>query len=137
MWISIFYFIILLWVIILKHISVLIIEDSIYAADLNIRQIRRAGYEADYLIVKSSKAMKEALLQKEWDLIISDNSMPNFSALQALAVRNQMSENTPFVIVSEQISEEEVETAFRKHCMGYVSKENLSQLRVIVSGIFN
>ena len=112
----------------IKKYDVLIVEDSIYAADLNIRQLRRAGFTVEYQIVEDGKGMGEAL-QKHWDLILSDHSLPGFSALKALELRNKIAAETPFLIVTEQITEQDMNTAWSQGCTGCVLKAELHQLR--------
>ncbi len=112
----------------MKQINVLLVEDSIYSADLNVRELKRAGFSVEHHVVASRGAMQRALWDKPWDLILSDNSMPGFSALEALELRNQHRRETPFVIVSEDIAEIDVEIAKGKGCNGYISKEYLHLL---------
>ena len=116
----------------MKHISVLIIEDSIYAADLNVREIRKTGFTVDYERVINGKTMLGALNDRKWDIILSDNSMPNFDALKALEIRNTFDRNIPFIIVSEYVSDEDIIRAMDGGCSAYVTKENLTELREIM-----
>lgn len=119
------------------RISVLIIEDSYYSADLNLREIKKAGFEVYcHQLVCSAKAMEEALKERDWNLIISDNFMPNFNALEALTIRNRRSRKTPFIIVSEDILPRDIKTAFAEGCSAFVSKEALTGLRKVVGEIF-
>lgn len=121
----------------MKQISVLIIEDCIYAADLNVRMIRKSGFDVEFQIVGSSDVLQEALQNKRWDLILSDNSMAGFSALQALEIRNRVDGSIPFVIVSEQISEEEIVKAKEVGCSALILKENLPELRELAKVMLN
>ena len=119
------------------RISVLIVEDSYYSADLNLREIKKAGFQVYcHQLVCSAKAMEEALKEKDWDLIVSDNSMPGFNALGALSIRNRESRETPFIIVSEDILPRDIETAFAEGCSAFVFKEALPTLRKVVGEIF-
>lgn len=120
------------------RISVLIVEDSYYSADLNLREIKKAGFEVYcHQIVCSAKAMEEALKEQDWNLIISDNFMPNFNALEALTIRNRRSRTTPFIIVSEDILPRDIKTAFAEGCSSFISKEALPTLREVVVEIFS
>jgi len=116
----------------MKEISVLIVEDSIYSADLNIREIKKAGYDVSYQIISSGQSMKTAINKCQWDLIISDNSMPNFNALKALEIRNEANGDIPFIIVSEDISKSDIDKAFQEGCTAFVAKEKLTELRNVV-----
>lgn len=45
----------------MKHINVLIVEDSFYSADLSVRELRKAGFVVQHKIVASKRGMREAL----------------------------------------------------------------------------
>lgn len=112
----------------MKQIDVLIIEDSFFSADLNVREIKRAGFKVQHQIVASKTAMEMALRDKQWDIILSDNYMPGFSALQALDVRNQKDCKTPFIIVSEVMLDKDIKAAMKNGCSAYITKEYLGML---------
>lgn len=122
-------------VIIMKQISVLVVEDSVYSADLNVREVRKAGFDVHYLHVESARAMTKALQEEQWDLILCDNSMVHFNAIAALAIRNGINASIPFILVSEDVSGEELQLAFQSGCQFYIAKENLVELRGVVSRI--
>ncbi len=119
----------------MTEISVLIVEDSFYSADLNVRELKKAGFTVRHLMVSSGHAMQKALKEDKWDLIISDNSMPNFNALKALELRNSTDSNIPFIIVSEDIGQKDIDEAFAKGCSAYVQKEHLRELRKVAADI--
>ena len=64
----------------------LIVEDSQDDAAMVLRELRRAGYEVVSERVETAEGLNAALDRAEWDVIISDYTMPHFSALNALAV---------------------------------------------------
>lgn len=119
----------------MKEISVLIVEDSIYSADLNVRELKKAGFTVSHKMVSGGQPMQNALKEDKWDLIISDNSMPNFNALKALEIRNCENKNIPFVIASEDICQRDINKAFEEGCTAYVTKENLTELRKVAMDI--
>ena len=114
----------------------LIVEDSFYSADLNLREIKKAELIVRrHQMVSGGQTMRQALREGSWDLIISDNLMPNFSALKALEIRNSVNRDIPFIIVSEDITERDIEKAFKEGCSAFVSKEELPKLRKVVRDV--
>src|SRR4051812_14291682 len=87
-------------------LRVLIVEDSQEDAELIVLELKRGGYEPKYLRVDEPQAMRAALDEQEWDLVLSDFSMPRFSVTEALKVMEQKGADLPFVIVSATIGEE-------------------------------
>jgi DNA-binding NtrC family response regulator len=116
----------------MKQINVLLIEDSVYSADLNVREMKRAGFIVQNRTVAGSKAMEEALKDEQWDLILSDNNMPGFSALQAIGVRNRLAASVPFIIISEDICRGDILKAMEEGCCAYLAKKNLNMLGKLV-----
>lgn len=119
----------------MKQINVLIIEDSFYSADLNLRELKKAGFVVQHQIVASKGAMQEALEDRQWDIILCDNNMPGFDALRALETRNMSGVGTPFAIVSEDMPEKDIRKAMEAGCCAYISKEHLSMLGQQVKNI--
>jgi two-component system sensor histidine kinase UhpB len=64
-------------------LRVLFIEDSEDDATLQVRLLRQAGYDVLHERVDSPRNL-ELALEKPWDIIISDHSMPNFRGSLAL-----------------------------------------------------
>jgi len=84
-------------------LRVLIVEDSQEDAELIVLELKRGGYDPDYLRVDEAGAMRQALEQREWDLVLSDYSMPRFSLGDALREMEDKGVDLPFVIVSATI----------------------------------
>ncbi len=73
-----------------QPLRLLIVDDSTDDANLLLRVLRPAGYEPAYEIVDTSAAMRTALEGQDWDLITSDQVMPQFSAPEALALAKEL-----------------------------------------------
>src|SRR6185369_8514620 len=111
-----------------KTLRVLIAEDSEDDALLLLRELRRSGYEIDYERVDTAPAMKIALDSHDWDIVISDYAMPQFSAPQALAVVNERDLDLPFLIVSGTIGEENAVAALLAGARDFIAKDNMARL---------
>ena len=57
-------------------LKVLIVEDSEEDADLIVLELKRGGFDPIYRRVDNAEAMAKALAEREWDLVLSDFSMP-------------------------------------------------------------
>lgn len=110
-----------------KPLRVLLIEDSEDDAILLLRELRRGGYEPDYLRIDTAEQMQEALKQK-WDLIVSDYSMPHFDPLSALRMLEQRGLDIPCILVSGSVDETTILNAMRAGAADYLMKDNLMRL---------
>lgn len=118
-------------------LSVIVVEDSQYFADLTVRILKRSGLKLKSRIVSTKSALLEALKEDRYDIILSDNVMPSFSALSALEIKNDMCSDIPFIIVSEDVSQKDLEEAFRNGCDSYVPKERITDLPKVVRQVLS
>ena len=109
-------------------LRVLLVEDSPTDAKLVIQELRRTGCLVEFARVETAQAMRAALEERPWDLIVSDWSMPNFSAPAALAILKEKGLDLPFIIVSGTIGEDNAVDAMRTGAHDYVLKDKLGRL---------
>jgi PAS domain S-box-containing protein len=109
-------------------LRVLIVEDSPDDVTLLVRILRKGGFEPSFERVQTEDAMRSALLEKPWDLILSDYRMPNFDGLRAIAVLKESGLDIPLIIVSGTIGEEIAVAAMKAGASDYVMKGNLPRL---------
>src|SRR6478752_514842 len=112
----------------IEKLRVLLAEDSVSDAKLLIHELRRGAQTLEVERVEQADAMREALDNQVWDVVISDWSMPAFSGLSALALVNERGLDIPFIIVSGTIGEEVAVEAMRAGAHDYLIKGNLKRL---------
>ena len=109
-------------------LRVLIVEDSEDDALLIIRELKQGDYDPVFERVDTEKAMKAALTNQTWDIVISDHTMPQFDSLHALNVLQESSLDLPFIVVSGKIGEDVAVAAMKAGANDYVMKDNLARL---------
>jgi signal transduction histidine kinase len=109
-------------------LRVLIIDDSADDAALLLRILRHGGFQPVYERVDTLDAMSNALETSTWDVVISDWTMPRFSAGAAFALLKEKNLDLPFIIVSGTIGEETAVEALRAGAHDFMLKEKLSRL---------
>lgn len=109
-------------------LRLLIIEDSEDDALLLLHRFREAGYRCHSARVENARDMRAALMDRTWDVVLSDHSMPQFSALAALHLLQELRIDLPFIIVSGVINEETAIAAMRSGAHDYLSKNRLERL---------
>jgi diguanylate cyclase (GGDEF)-like protein len=107
---------------------VLNVEDSEDDAHLLYSELASAGIDLFYRRVDSFEAMHTALRESDWDVVISDHSMPSFSSVEALELLKQSGKDIPFIIYSGDIGEEMAVSAMHNGAHDYVYKGNLTRL---------
>lgn len=89
-----------------EPLRVLIVEDLEPDAALLIREIKRGGYDVRHERVETPEAFLEALETGDWDIVVSDYSMPRFNVLEALELMRTRGFDLPFILVSGAIGED-------------------------------
>ena len=109
-------------------LRVLMVEDSEDDALLIIRELKKGGYNPVYERVETAAAMKKALKEKQWDIILCDYNLPKFNAPSAIAVLKEANIDIPIIIVSGTIGEDVAIECMRLGAQDYIMKGNLSRL---------
>lgn len=109
-------------------IRILIIEDSDNDKELLLLELRRGGYNPEYLCVETAEDMNDALDQHQWDIIISDYSMPRFSGIAALRIVKDRKLDIPFILISGTIGEEVAVQAMKEGANDYMMKGSIKRL---------
>ncbi len=105
----------------------LLVEDSEDDAFLVLRAIERGGFAVEHRRV-CTRSELEIALTSDWDVIVSDYAMPGFSGLAALSVVKEKGVDTPFIIVSGTVGDDEAVAAVRAGARDYVMKDRLARL---------
>ena len=103
---------------------VLMVDDSEDDILLIIRALKKGGYHPVYERVDTADAMQKALQEKQWDIILCDYKMPDFSAPAALALLKKSNLDIPLFVVSGAIGEETAVECMQLGARAYIMKTN-------------
>ena len=109
-------------------LNVLLIEDSESDTAMLVRQLGKAGYVVNERRIETQEEMKLALDEKDWDIILADNQLPEFDAQSALLTLQESGLDIPFIVVSGTIDEETAVDIMKSGACDYLLKSNLSRL---------
>lgn len=112
----------------IDNIRVLIVEDNDSDADLLQRELKKNGFGFTAKIVQTRESYKAALKNFNPDIILSDYSLPAFDGETAFAMKQHISPDIPFIIVSGTIGEERSIELIKNGVTDYALKDNLFTL---------
>jgi diguanylate cyclase (GGDEF)-like protein/PAS domain S-box-containing protein len=115
-----------------RPLRVLLVEDSDADAELVLHGLRAGGFAPDAVCVQSAAAMRDALRERRFDVVISDFSLPSFSGTGALEVLHESGFDLPFILVSGTVGEEVAVDAVRAGAHDYLMKDRLQRLAAAV-----
>ena len=108
-------------------LNLLLLEDSPADAELMIEVLRESGFDPTFRRVESKDAYLRELDQPP-DFILSDYSMPQFTARDALQLMKERGLDLPFIIVSGCIGEEMAVECMKAGAADYLLKDRLGRL---------
>ncbi|MGH7548774.1 MAG: PAS domain S-box protein [Gemmatimonadales bacterium] len=109
-------------------VRILIVEDVVSDAELVERELRRAGISCVTRRVEAEATYCEALRTFAPDLILSDHSLPQFCASDALRIALQHSPDTPVIVVTGSLDEETAAEYIKAGATDYIVKHHLERL---------
>ncbi|MBY0575105.1 MAG: PAS domain S-box protein [Gallionellaceae bacterium] len=111
-----------------KPLRVLFVEDSQDDADLTLFALEEGGFDVIRKRVDTEAAMRAALADCEWDVVVSDFNMPRFDTYKALAILRETDPDIPFIVVSGCIGEENAIALMKQGASDFVMKDKLARL---------
>lgn len=108
--------------------KILLVEDELYDAELNMREIRKLLPLTEFRHVDNKLDYIKMLEEFNPDVIISDYNMPSFDGLTALAIVRGKYPFLPFIIVTGSINEDTAVECMKAGATDYVLKESLKRL---------
>ena len=109
-------------------LRLLLVEDSEDDAELLLGQLRRAGIEAEHRRVMTEAALRDALRDRTWQAVLSDNSLPQFDAHGVLRVVKELGVDIPVLVVSGTLEEEAAVSLLRAGAQDFLLKDRLARL---------
>jgi PAS domain S-box-containing protein len=116
----------------LTSLRAIFIEDNADDAELMARELLRAGFDTTWKRVQSEDEFILSLVD-EPEIVLCDNTLPDFDAFRALDILHEREDPAPLVIVSGTIGEEAAVEAMRLGAADYILKDRIARLGQAVS----
>ena len=113
-------------------LRILLLEDSPTDAELNERELRKAGIEFNSLRVDTRDTFIRALEEFRPDVILSDYKLPDFDGMAALKIVRRDHPEVPVIMVTGALSDIEAVELIHAGARDYVLKDRLARLAIAV-----
>lgn len=110
------------------ELKLLLLEDDAADAELILRFLRKSGLDPDATIASDEAEFSAAIENDVFDAILADNSLPQFSSIDALKRLQEEKTNSAFILVTGTVSEEFAVEIIRQGADDYILKNNLTRL---------
>ena len=116
-----------------KHLKILILEDNLSDADLIQRLLKKEIQSCEFCLATTKIGFVNALTAFSPEIIISDYSLPQFNAAEALKITRQWSLHIPFILVTGTVSEEIAVNMIKSGADDYILKDRLKRLPAAIA----
>ena len=111
-----------------RQLRVLIVEDREDDLRLLLHELERAGYAVTYRRAETVAALKCALAECEWEIVVSDFSLPTMTAHDVLKMLRVERPDLPCIVISGTIAEESAVDVLKAGARDFVVKERMARL---------
>ena len=118
-----------------KPLKVLHLEDNAIDAELFRMVLKGERIDCIVTCVRVRQDFQAALEREQFDLIVSDFSLPGFDGLAALKMARQYCPNTPFIFASGSLRETEAKEALALGASDFVVKDDAPALVAAVKRV--
>jgi len=114
------------------NLRILHLEDNRFDGELVKEILSAQSLVREIVRVDNAADFASALNDGQFDLILSDFTLPSYNGLEALGLAKQKQPNAPFIFVSGTIEEELAVESLKQGAADYVFKNRLSRLGPVV-----
>jgi PAS domain S-box-containing protein len=118
-------------------LQILHLEDNDLDAEIVKSILEEEGIKCCITRASCRKDYFSFILQNDYDIIIADNSLPDYDGISALKFAKEHKPKIPFVFVSGTIGEERAIEALRYGARDYVLKQHLNKLAPAIHRLIN
>jgi serine phosphatase RsbU (regulator of sigma subunit) len=118
-------------------LKILLIEDSESDADLLIRFLKKQKIDFSYTRVWNKEDFETAIKETNLDIIIADNTLPQFSGMEAFRILKKENRKIPFIMVTGTVTENVLTQYAKEGIDDYFLKENLLRLPLAIEHVIN
>ena len=114
-------------------LHVMLIENSVADAELNLHELGRAGFQCQPQIVATRAEFLQHLGRFPFDIVLADYRLPGWTGMDAFSAMRQAGRDVPFILVTGILGEEVAVECIKQGVTDYVLKEHLARLPLVVA----
>ncbi len=115
------------------RLKILMLEDSESDIDIIQHLLKKENPNISFCVVIDEPAYLHALEEFQPDVILADNSLPEFNATEALEIVNNKHIDIPFILVTGTVSDEFAVAIIKQGASDYILKDRLTRLPAAIS----
>jgi two-component system cell cycle sensor histidine kinase/response regulator CckA len=114
-------------------LRVVLIENSEADAELNLHELKIAGFRCQPKIFANREEFIEHLARFPFDVVLADYQLPGWTGMDAFSAMRQAGHDVPFILVSGFLGEEVAVECIKQGITDFVLKDHLVRLPLVVA----
>jgi two-component system cell cycle sensor histidine kinase/response regulator CckA len=114
-------------------LRVMVIENSMADAELNLHELERAGFQCRPHMVGTRAEFLTQLTRFPYDIVLADYRLSGWTGMEAFSAMRQAGHDAPFILVTGTLGEEVAVECVRQGVTDYVLKGHLARLPIVVT----
>lgn len=111
---------------------ILMLEDSPFDVELIQYQLKKQDFQASYYVASDRAQFEEAIRYFDPNIVLSDNSLPDINAKEALEISRKIWPHIPFIMVSGTVNEDFATEIIRSGGDDYILKDRIKRLPLAI-----
>lgn len=116
-----------------QDLKLLLLEDELFDAELNIASLEAEGYRCTWERVETRHDFLAALKTPDYDIILIDYNLPGFDGMTALKLLQEHDLDIPVLFVTGNLQPELAIDSIKAGALDFVHKDRLTRLAPSVS----
>ena len=113
-------------------LRVLMLEDNPRDAKLTVALLESGGYKVQSTVLDLPESFREHLETAEYDVILADFNLLNWTAYDALGILKRSGKDVPLIVVTGALGDEAAVECIKQGAADYVLKDRLARLPTAV-----
>ncbi|MGH9532406.1 MAG: PAS domain S-box protein, partial [Terriglobales bacterium] len=113
-------------------LRLLLLDDQPADAELALLELERAGYQISAEVTQNLEDFSARLRTNFYDLVLSDYNLGEWTGMDAFSVLKHLERDTPFVLLSGSVGDEQAVNCVKQGVTDFVLKDNLVRLPLAV-----
>jgi PAS domain S-box-containing protein len=113
-------------------LRVLILEDDVHDAKLAAKALEGAGIRLQFEVTDLAEVFRANLEKFEYDVILADFNLRNWTALDALEILKQSGKDIPLIVVTGSLGDEAAAECIKRGAADFTLKDRPARLPVAV-----
>lgn len=111
-----------------KELRIFFLEDNPDDVELELYELKRAGYNVEYDVAKDQKEFLEKLPDFAADIILADYWLPDFTGIEAINICKELKIDVPVILITGEGNELIAVDSLRLGAIDYIIKRNIAGL---------